>query len=57
LILKEGLSKNPIASANLSRDRLEVKYEFFSMILISPEDKYKFVEFLEKENENIKIIM
>lgn len=46
-----------LASAALSRDRLEVKYGFSVMILISPKDRYKFVELLEKENENIKIIM
>ncbi|MCL2663853.1 MAG: PH domain-containing protein [Oscillospiraceae bacterium] len=77
LVIKIGLSKkviipfddiisavstrNPISSAALSMDRIELKYrfkanKFADTMLISPVNRLEFLEELKSRNENIEIV-
>jgi len=46
---------NPISSPAFSLDRLEIIYNNNENILISPKEKYAFIEQLTKINPNIKV--
>lgn len=48
-------TRNPLSSAALSIDRIEIRYGYSGMTLISPEDKDRFIELILKENANINI--
>ncbi|WP_251550601.1 PH domain-containing protein [Neobacillus muris] len=48
-------SRNLLSSPALSLDRLEVTYEKWGMILISPKKQEKFCETLKKINPNIEV--
>lgn len=49
-------TRNPLSSAALSLDRLEVRYGHSSMILISPKEKERFIDVITSINPNIKVI-
>lgn len=48
-------SYNIISSPALSFDRLEILYDKFDTILISPNDKLRFIETIKKINPQIEI--
>ena len=52
-IKKVSKSSNIISSPAASFDRIEIKYGKFDEIIISPKNKIKFVEELQKINPNI----
>lgn len=54
-IRKVYKTNNPISSPALSLDRIEIIYNKFDSILISPKDKKSFVEDLLKINPNIDV--
>ena len=47
---------NPLSSPALSLDRLEIQYGNGKMVLISPDNREKFLEELEKLNHSIVIV-
>lgn len=49
-------SKNLLSSPALSIDRLEILYNRFDTILISPKEKGKFLEEIVQANPNIEVI-
>jgi len=60
-IISAVSTKNPISSAALSMDRIELKYryktkKFADTILISPVNRLEFLEELKSRNENIDIV-
>ncbi|WP_041720467.1 PH domain-containing protein [Alkaliphilus metalliredigens] len=46
-------TRNPLSSPALSIERLQIRYGYSSMILISPKDRDRFIELITKENGNI----
>ncbi|WP_428231691.1 PH domain-containing protein [Flavobacterium sp.] len=48
-------SYNIISSPALSFDRLEILYNKFDTILISPKDKMRFIEAIQKRNPEVEI--
>lgn len=48
-------TRNPLSSAALSMDRLDVRYGYSGMVLISPKDREGFIDLITKENGNINI--
>jgi hypothetical protein len=48
-------TNNPLSSAALSLDRLDIRYGRSGMILISPKDRDGFIETVTRENGNIEI--
>ena len=48
---------NPLSSPALSLDRLEILYGNGKMVLISPENREKFLEELKKLNPSIVIVL
>ena len=52
-IKKVSKSSNIISSPAASFDRIEIKYGKFDEIIISPKNKIKFIEDLQKINPNI----
>ena len=48
---------NPLSSPALSLDRLEIQYGNGKMVLISPENREKFLEELKKMNPSIIIVL
>lgn len=48
---------NPLSSPALSLDRLEIQYGNGKMVLISPENREKFLEELKKLNPSINIVL
>lgn len=48
---------NPLSSPALSLDRLEIQYGNGKMVLISPENREKFLEALKKMNPSIIIVL
>lgn len=48
-------TSNPISSPALSLDRIEIIYNKYDSLLISPKDKQSFVEDLLKINPNIEV--
>jgi len=48
-------TRNLLSSAALSIDRIEIKYGYSGMTLISPEDRVQFVGLILKKNNNINI--
>ena len=52
-IKKVSKSSNIISSPAASFDRIEIKYGKFEEIIISPKQRIKFVEDLQKINPNI----
>lgn len=55
-IKKVSESYNPISSAAASMDRLEIHYNKYDSVLISPKDKKEFLTRLLKQNAKINII-
>ena len=60
-IISAVSTRNPISSAALSMDRIELKYrykanKFADTMLISPVNRLQFLEELKSRNENIEII-
>lgn len=50
-------TRNPLSSAALSIDRIEIRYGYSGMTLISPKHSERFIEFILKESNNISISM
>lgn len=50
-----NLTRNPSSAPALSMDRIEIIYDNFDFVLISPLEKERFVEELLKINPKIKI--
>ncbi|MBM7614336.1 PH domain-containing protein [Alkaliphilus hydrothermalis] len=48
-------TRNPLSSAALSINRIEIRYGFSGMTLISPKDKEQFVGLILQKNNNIDI--
>ncbi|WP_456271222.1 PH domain-containing protein [Bacillus sp. AK031] len=48
-------TRNPLSSPALSIDRLEIKYNKWNTVLISPKDKERFIEELVKINPAIEV--
>ena len=48
-------TRNLLSSAALSIDRIEIRYGYSGMTLISPKDREQFVELILKKNNNIEI--
>ena len=46
-------TRNPLSSAALSIDRIEIRYAHSGMTLISPKDREQFIALILKENSNI----
>tara|TARA_R110002096_G_scaffold84628_2_gene195280 strand:+ start:2616 stop:3029 length:414 start_codon:yes stop_codon:yes gene_type:complete len=55
-IIKITETNNPISSAAASMDRLEIHYNKYDSVLISPKDKKEFLTRLLKQNAKINII-
>jgi len=60
-IISAVSTRNPISSAALSMDRIEIKYrykanKFADTMLISPVNRLEFLEELKSRNENIAIV-
>ena len=49
-------TNNPISSPALSLDRLEIKFENYGSVLISPKEKVAFIEHLQHINPAIEFI-
>lgn len=47
--------KSPFSTPALSMDRIEINYNQYKTVSISPKDKKEFIEKLLKENQNIKV--
>lgn len=54
-IKKISKTYNIISSPALSFDRIEILYNEFDTVLISPKDKFKFTEVIKKINPQIEI--
>lgn len=54
-IKKVSESYNIISSPALSFDRLEILYNKFDTVLISPKDKIRFIEAIKKNNPEVEI--
>lgn len=54
-IKKVSESYNIISSPALSFDRLEILYNKFDTVLISPKDKIRFIEAIKKNNPDVEI--
>ena len=54
-IKKISESYNIISSPALSFDRLEILYNKFDTVLISPKDKIRFIEAIKKNNPEVEI--
>lgn len=50
-------TNNPSSSFATSLDRLEIHYNSFERLIVSPKDKEGFVEELQKVNPNIKFLL
>ncbi len=48
-------TRNPLSSVALSIDRIEIRYGYSGMTLISPKDREQFIQLILKENKNIDI--
>ncbi|MGO1470623.1 MAG: PH domain-containing protein [Tissierella sp.] len=48
-------SRNSISSPSLSLDRLQIRYEYGKVVLISPKAKEKFVETILEKNSDISV--
>lgn len=48
-------TRNPLSSAALSIDRIEISHGYSGMTLISPKDRDQFIELILKKNSNIDI--
>ncbi|SKC82116.1 PH domain-containing protein [Maledivibacter halophilus] len=48
-------TNNPISSPALSIDRIEIRYGYSGIVLISPRDMEGFIKLILKENGNIEI--
>ena len=48
-------TKTPISSPALSLDRIEVFYNKFDSIIISPKDKKEFIKHLQQINDRIEV--
>ncbi|GAB3549970.1 PH domain-containing protein [Spirosoma fluminis] len=48
-------TRNPISSPALSLDRIEVIYNRFDSVLLSPQDKIGFIDELKKANPDIEV--
>ncbi len=46
-------TRNPLSSAALSIDRLELRYGFSGMVLVSPKDKEAFIEMILNHNSGL----
>lgn len=55
-IYRVSETRNPISSPAMSMDRLEIKYNKFDSVIISPKLKNEFVEHLTSLNSNIEVI-
>ncbi len=49
-------TNNPISSPALSLDRIEIKFDKYSSVLISPKEKEMFIEHLQQINPAIAFI-
>lgn len=56
-ITKIAETKNPISSPALSLDRLELKYNRYDSIIISPKNKMAFIADLLRVSPNIEVQM
>ena len=54
-IRKLSETNNTISSEAASIDRIEILYNKFDTILVSPKDKYEFIESLTEINKNIEV--
>jgi len=54
-IRKLSETNNTISSPAASIDRIEILYNKFDTILVSPKDKYEFIESLTEINKNIEV--
>jgi len=48
-------TRNPLSSPALSLNRIEIKYNKYSSIMISPENTDKFIEEIISKNPHVKI--
>lgn len=48
-------SHNPIAAPAASLDRLEIRYDAYGLVIVSPKDKKGFIEALKAINPTIKV--
>lgn len=48
-------TRNPLSSAALSIDRLEIRYGYSGMTLISPKNIDQFIDLIVKENNKISV--
>jgi hypothetical protein len=54
-ISKVRKTRHPFTAPALSLDRLEVYYDRYRLITISPRDQEAFIQLLQQKNANIKI--
>lgn len=48
-------TRNPLSSAAASLDRLEVAYNKYDIVLISPKEKFEFIRHIQTINPNVEI--
>lgn len=48
-------TRNPLSSAAVSLDRLEVAYNKYDIVLISPKEKFEFIRHIQTINPNVEI--
>lgn len=46
-------TRNPLSSAAVSLDRLEVAYNKYDIVLISPKEKFEFIRHIQTINPNV----
>jgi len=49
-------TRNPISSPALALDRIEIKFDKYNSVLISPKKKEMFIEHLQQINPSISFI-
>lgn len=54
-ILSIRSTRNAISSPALSLDRLQIRYAYGKVVLISPKDKERFIEEILKKNSDIAV--
>lgn len=48
-------TRNPLSSAAVSLDRLEVAYNKYDIVLISPKEKFEFIRHIQTINPDVEI--
>lgn len=56
-ITRVRASRNPLSSTALSLDRLEIRYDKFGVVLISPEEKERFLALIKERCPDAEFVL